>query len=63
MRDLRKEYELAKKEYAKIGVDTDKALERLANVRISMHCWQGDDVRGFLFNSDLSGGIDRKSVV
>lgn len=57
MRDLRKEYELAKKEYAKIGVDTDKALERLANVRISMHCWQGDDVRGFLFNSDLSGGI------
>lgn len=57
MRDLRKEYELAKKEYAKIGVDTDKALERLSNVRISMHCWQGDDVRGFLFNSDLSGGI------
>ena len=57
MRDLRKEYELAKKEYAKIGVDTDKTLERLSNVRISMHCWQGDDVRGFLFNSDLSGGI------
>ncbi len=57
MRDLRKEYELAKKEYAKIGVDTDKALERLSNIRISMHCWQGDDVRGFLFNQDLSGGI------
>lgn len=57
MRDLRKEYELVKKEYAKIGVDTDKAIERLSNVRISMHCWQGDDVRGFLFNSDLSGGI------
>lgn len=57
MRDLRKEYELAKKEYSKIGVDTDKALEELSKIRISMHCWQGDDVRGFLFNEELSGGI------
>lgn len=57
MRDLRKEYELAKKEYAKIGVDTDKALERLEKVTISIHCWQGDDVKGFLSDGDLSGGI------
>lgn len=57
IRDLRKEYELAKKEYAKIGVDTDKAIEALSKIRISLHCWQGDDVRGFLFNNSLSGGI------
>ena len=37
MRDIRKEYELAKKEYAKIGVDTDKAIETLSSIRISMH--------------------------
>ena len=35
MRDIRKEYELAKKEYAKIGVDTDKAIETLSSIRIS----------------------------
>ena len=57
MRDIRKEYELAKKEYAKIGVDTDKAIETLSSIRISIHCWQGDDVRGFLSKDELSGGI------
>ena len=40
-------YEEAKAMYAKIGVDTDKALEQLKNIPISMHCWQGDDVGGF----------------
>ena len=57
MKDIEREYLEAKKEYAKIGVDTDEALKKLAEVRISLHCWQADDVRGFLFNSDLSGGI------
>ena len=37
----------AKEKYAKIGVDTDKAIETLKNVPISLHCWQGDDVVGF----------------
>lgn len=51
-------YNQAKEKYAKIGVDTDKALERLSKVKISMHCWQGDDVKGFLFkDKELSGGI------
>ena len=51
-------YLLAKEQYAKIGVDTDKALEKLKNIKISMHCWQGDDVLGFLFKDiELSGGI------
>ncbi len=53
-----KAYLLAKEQYAKIGVDTDAALERLQNIVISMHCWQGDDVNGFLFQDiELSGGI------
>ena len=50
-------YELAKEVYAKIGVDTDKALEKLKNTKISMHCWQGDDVAGFMSDDELSGGI------
>lgn len=51
-------YEQAKQMYAQHGIDVDKVLERLAEIKISMHCWQGDDVRGFLFrDQDLSGGI------
>lgn len=46
----------AKQAYGEIGVDVDKAIEALKKVRISMHCWQGDDVLGF--DSDkLTGGI------
>lgn len=53
-----KAYLIAKEQYAKIGVDTDAALERLQKTVISMHCWQGDDVNGFLFKDiELSGGI------
>lgn len=53
-----KAYLLAKEQYAKIGVDVDAALERLQKTVISMHCWQGDDVGGFLFQDiELSGGI------
>ncbi len=29
----------------------------MADVKISMHVWQGDDVRGFLSEDELSGGI------
>lgn len=50
-------YEEAKAMYAKIGVDTDKALEQLKNIAVSMHCWQGDDVAGFEGAGDLTGGI------
>ena len=52
-----KAYELAKELYASIGVDTDKAIETLKNLSISMHCWQGDDVVGFDTEGDLTGGI------
>lgn len=51
-------YEAAKERYAQLGVDTDKAIEALGNVSLSLHCWQTDDVTGFE-NPDgqLSGGI------
>lgn len=51
-------YEIAKERYSQIGVDTDKVLDTLGKVKVSMHCWQGDDVIGFLFpDLQLSGGI------
>lgn len=50
-------YTEAKEKYAKLGVDTDKAIEKLKTVSISLHCWQGDDVIGFDNDGDLTGGI------
>lgn len=50
-------YTSAREIYARIGVDTEKALEKLGKVKISLHCWQGDDVRGFMNGGELSGGI------
>lgn len=49
----------AKEKYAKTGIDVEKALETLKNVPVSLHCWQGDDVRGFDTdpNKPLTGGI------
>ena len=48
-------YEEAKSIYAAFGVDTEKALDTLKNVAISIHCWQGDDVVGFDSKEALSG--------
>ena len=50
-------YESAKKIYAELGIDTEKVLETLDSVKISLHCWQGDDVSGFESSGELSGGI------
>ncbi|MGI6211568.1 MAG: L-rhamnose isomerase [Anaerovoracaceae bacterium] len=53
-------YENARELYKeKYGIDTDKAMETLAAVPVSLHCWQGDDVRGFDTDPDkpLTGGI------
>lgn len=52
-----KYYEAAKEQYAALGVDTDAAIRQLAEIPISLHCWQGDDVRGFDQDGPLSGGI------
>ena len=40
-------FDLAKKRYEELGIDVEKALDTLKNVSVSLHCWQGDDVRGF----------------
>lgn len=50
-------YEHAKETYAKIGIDTEEILKKLAELPISLHCWQGDDVVGFENTGSLSGGI------
>lgn len=54
---LEERYLAAKEEYAKIGVDTEAALKKMDAIKISIQCWQGDDVRGFLNSGELSGGI------
>ena len=41
------DYENAKACYRRFGVDVERALARLAEKAISIHCWQGDDVAGF----------------
>lgn len=51
-------YQLARERYAELGVDTDKAMEKLRQIPISLHCWQGDDVGGFENpETGLDGGI------
>lgn len=47
MESREKLYAEAKERYAQIGVDTDAALKQLQNVKLSLHCWQADDVTGF----------------
>ena len=51
---MRKE---TKELYARYGIDIDKALKTLAKTKISIHCWQLDDVSGFENNTSLTGGI------
>ena len=50
-------FESTKIEYENIGVDVEAAINRLMNVPVSMHCWQGDDVKGFDQDGPLTGGI------
>lgn len=49
----------AKERYARVGIDTDAAISRLQKVPVALHCWQGDDVRGFDTDPSkpLTGGI------
>ena len=52
-------YSEAKAKYAALGIDTDAAIEKLKAVPVALHCWQGDDVRGFDTDptKPLTGGI------
>lgn len=49
-------FEAAQAVFADWGVNTEAALQTLATIPISVHCWQGDDVVGFETRSGLSGG-------
>jgi L-rhamnose isomerase len=54
---IKKSYQLAKEQYAEIGVDTEKVLKQMDDVVISLHCWQTDDVGGFeKEGAELGGG-------
>jgi len=51
-------FSLARERYAAVGVDVQKALDVLARIPISLHCWQGDDVGGFEnLGESLGGGL------
>ena len=54
---IKKSYQIAKAQYADLGVDTDKVIEQMNDVVISLHCWQTDDVGGFeKEGAELGGG-------
>ncbi len=58
MNNIETAYQQASQRYAELGVDTERALERLRQIAISLHCWQGDDVGGFEDpDRALTGGI------
>ncbi len=50
-------YEAAKEIYRALGVDTEAAFQRLNEIPVSLHCWQGDDVAGFENSTSLDGGL------
>jgi L-rhamnose isomerase len=53
---IEKAYALASERYSQYGIDVGKALKKLAESPISLHCWQGDDVGGFESSAGLSDG-------
>lgn len=56
-KEIKQRYDIAKKYFAELGVDTDAALKTLAATPISLHCWQGDDVHGFeVHDTAVTGG-------
>lgn len=55
---IEKNYQIAREMYGDYGVDTDAVLEKLAEIPLSVHCWQIDDLTGLEdFEGKLSGGI------
>jgi len=54
---IKKSYQLAREQYAELGVDTEKVLQQMDDLVISLHCWQTDDVGGFeKEGAELGGG-------
>lgn len=54
--EIIKDYERAAGFYADYGVDAEAAVAALEDKAISLHCWQGDDVRGFESKGGGKGG-------
>ncbi len=52
-------FEQAKARYEALGIDVEAAMAKLKAAPLSLHCWQGDDVRGFDGDPSkpLTGGI------
>lgn len=56
-KEITQAYQMAKEQYAGLGVDVDLAMRNLNQIALSIHCWQGDDVGGFEKpDAQLSGG-------
>ncbi|MBD3413531.1 MAG: L-rhamnose isomerase [Candidatus Aminicenantes bacterium] len=54
---IERAYKQAREKFKEMGSDTEKALEQLKKVSLSIHCWQGDDVAGFERpDTELKGG-------
>lgn len=54
---INRAYEIAKEQYAALGVDTEAAVKSMEQVVVSLHCWQTDDVGGCETpDATLSGG-------
>lgn len=50
-------YENARELYELLGVSTDEILKKIEKIQISLHCWQGDDGKGFEVREEaVSGG-------
>ncbi|CAI2512891.1 L-rhamnose isomerase [Serratia ficaria] len=57
-RSIEQAFDLAKQRFSDLGIDVARALDLLDRLPISVHCWQGDDVRGFENpQGALTGGI------
>ena len=55
---IEQSYSLARDIYRQYGVDTHAAIDKLSQIPVSLHCWQGDDVGGFENpTAGLDGGL------
>ena len=54
--DISRRFSEATDVYGRYGVSTEKALDRLGRIPISLHCWQGDDVAGLENTGAAAGG-------
>lgn len=53
---IKKAYDIARESYTSIGIDTESAIKKMADVKISLHCWQTDDVGRFEKPDSILGG-------